>query len=173
MNFSVDIEADGAIPGPYSMTEFGIVVIDGKFNRTFHGQMSPISDRWDPNALAISGRTRDEVLSWRDPAEVMTEAVDWVRRMTPKNDKSVFWSDNNGFDFMFWHWYAINFCGEDPFGYSSVNLKNMMQGQLRRFNVKDDIKACKKTPHDHNPVNDAKGNAEVIWQILRGFRDET
>ena len=169
MNFSIDIEADGPIPGPYSMTEFGLVIVDGTFKKTFHGQMKPISDNWDPSALAVSNRTREEVLTWRDPKEVMGEAIAWVKFNTPKNDRALFWSDNNGFDFSFWHWYAHFFCGEDPFSYTSVNLKNILQGQMREFNVKKQIKKWKKTPHTHHPVEDATGNAEVIWEILLGM----
>ncbi len=45
----VDIEADGAIPGDYSMISFGAVIVDDKLDRTFYGKLKPISDKWIPN----------------------------------------------------------------------------------------------------------------------------
>ena len=40
----VDIEADGPIPGDYSMVCLGAVVVEPALVRTFYGQLRPISD---------------------------------------------------------------------------------------------------------------------------------
>ena len=53
----VDIEADGPIPGDYSMICFGAVVVEPSLSRTFYRQLRPISDCWIPEALAVSGFT--------------------------------------------------------------------------------------------------------------------
>ncbi len=69
--FMVDIEADGPIPGDYSMVCFGAIVVEPKLDRTFYGQLQPISERWVPEALAVSGFTREETLAFDEPASVM------------------------------------------------------------------------------------------------------
>ena len=56
----VDIESDGPIPGDYSMVCFGAVLVDEKLDRTFYGKLKPISDTFNPEALAISGFSRAE-----------------------------------------------------------------------------------------------------------------
>ena len=50
----VDIEADGPIPGDYSMVSLGAIIVEPALSRTFHGQLRPISERWVPEALAVS-----------------------------------------------------------------------------------------------------------------------
>ena len=57
----VDIESDGPIPGDFSMISFGAVLVDSALDKTFYGQLKPISDLYIPEALAVSGFTRDEV----------------------------------------------------------------------------------------------------------------
>src|SRR5512134_2794959 len=49
----VDIEADGPIPGDYSMICFGAVIVEPSLSKTFYGQLRPISEQWQPEALAI------------------------------------------------------------------------------------------------------------------------
>ena len=39
----VDVEADGPIPGDYSMVCFGAVIVEPGFERTFYGRLKPIS----------------------------------------------------------------------------------------------------------------------------------
>lgn len=79
----VDVEADGQIPGDYSMISFGAVIVDniGRLNKTFYGQLKPISDKWDPGALAVSGFTREETLGFDDPTQVMVSFRDWIKIM--------------------------------------------------------------------------------------------
>ena len=49
----VDIEADGPIPGDYSMVSFGAVIVEPGLQRTFYGQLKPISEHWIPQALSL------------------------------------------------------------------------------------------------------------------------
>ena len=74
----VDIEADGPIPGDYSMVCFGAVIVEPGLNRTFYGKLKPISEQWVPQALAVSGFTRDEVLGFDDPRAVMEQFRSWL-----------------------------------------------------------------------------------------------
>src|ERR1039458_6128355 len=60
----VDIESDGPIPGTedYSMICFGAVIVDDTLSKNFYGKLRPISSKWIPEALAVSGFTREETL---------------------------------------------------------------------------------------------------------------
>lgn len=60
----VDVEADGPIPGDYSMICFGAIVVEPQLDRTFYGQLKPISDKFVPEALAVSGFTREATLAF-------------------------------------------------------------------------------------------------------------
>jgi len=119
----VDIESDGPIPGDYSMISFGAVLVNEQLDKTFYGKLRPISDKFIPEALAISGHTRNETLEFDDPEKVMTDFANWIKENC--KDRPVFISDNNGFDWMFICWYFHHFTGVNPFGYSFY--KNIRQ----------------------------------------------
>ena len=59
--FTDHIEADGPIPGDYSMICFGAIVVEPSLDRTFYGRLKPISDQWIPEALQVSGFTREPI----------------------------------------------------------------------------------------------------------------
>ena len=75
----VDIEADGPIPGDYSMICFGAVIVEPELKRTFYGQLKPISDKFITEALAVSGFTREATMAFDDPQSVMESFRDWVQ----------------------------------------------------------------------------------------------
>ena len=153
-----DIEADGPIPGDYSMVSFGAVVVDKQLDKTFYGRLRPISERFVPEALAVSGHSRDETLEFDEPKKVMADFAEWIRKVSPS--QPIFISDNNGFDWMFICWYFHHFTGDNPFGFSSQNLGSLYKGLVK--NTRKRFKHLRKTKHTHNPVDDAKGNAEAL-----------
>jgi hypothetical protein len=63
----VDVEADGPIPGDYSMISFGAVLVNESLDQTFYGQLRPVSEKFIPEALAVSGHTREQTLAFEDP----------------------------------------------------------------------------------------------------------
>jgi hypothetical protein len=154
----VDIESDGPIPGDYSMICFGAIIVEPQLNRTFYGQLKPISDKFVPEALAVSVFTREATLAFDDPATVMTSFGDWIT--SECRGRSKFISDNNGFDWQFINWYFHHFLGNNPFGFSSTNLGSLYKGLAK--NVFVNFRHLRKTKHTHNPVDDARGNAEAL-----------
>ncbi len=78
MFIMVDVEADGPIPGKYSMIELGAVGVESGLDRTFHAKLRPISDEYDSEALAVTGYKREQVLSFYDPKEVMNYFEEWI-----------------------------------------------------------------------------------------------
>lgn len=154
----VDVEADGPIPGDYSMISFGAVIVQPGLEQTFYGRLKPISDRFIPEALAVSGFSREETLGFDDPAQVMADFREWLQQHA--TGRTLFVSDNNGFDWQFVNWYFHHFLGENPFGHSSTNLGSLYKGLQRDMFV--NFKHLRKTKHTHHPVDDAKGNAEAL-----------
>jgi hypothetical protein len=160
--FVVDIESDGPIPGDYSMIEFGAVLVERGLNRTFHRKLAPISERWVPAALAVSGRSREQVVAeGADPQTAMAEFEAWVKEVA--TGRPVFVSDNNGFDWMFVCWYFHHFLGQNPFGFSSRRIGDLYCGMER--NAYAQWKHLRRTRHTHNPVDDARGNAEALLHM--------
>ncbi|MCA6363687.1 MAG: 3'-5' exoribonuclease [Bacteroidetes bacterium] len=154
----VDIESDGPIPGDYSMISLGAVLVDETLDHTFYGKLKPISDTFIPDALAVSGHTREETLTFDEPADVMRAFAAWIK--TVCSDRPIFISDNNGFDWMFVCWYFHHFTGENPFGFSSQNLGSLYKGMEK--DMFKNFKHLRKTKHTHHPVDDARGNAEAL-----------
>jgi len=154
----VDIEADGPIPGDYSMVCFGAVVVNESLDKSFYGKLKPISENYNPESLAISGFSREETLQFDNPIEVMLQFEEWIKENS--KGRPIFISDNNGFDWMFICWYFHHFLKRNPFGFSSRRIGDLYCGL-----VKDTFaqwRHLRKTAHTHNPVDDAKGNAEVL-----------
>lgn len=165
--FSIDVEADGPIPGDYSMIEIGAVLVDvgsGDLGRRFSANLRPISDRFLPAALAVTGYTREQTMGFDDPARVVAQFAAWVDAHNI-GKPPVFVSDNNGFDWMFVCWYLHHYLGRNPFGFSSVNLGSVYKGIER--NMYASFKHLRRTPHSHKSVEDALGNAEAFLTIVR------
>lgn len=154
----VDIESDGPIPGDYSMVCFGAVLVQPGLEQTFYGRLKPISEKWIPEALAVSEFSRETCLTFDEPTQVMRSFADWLKQLS--DGKPMFVSDNNGFDWQFINWYFHHFLGRNPFGFSSTNLGSLYKGMVK--DVFQNFKHLRKTRHTHDPVDDAKGNAEAL-----------
>jgi hypothetical protein len=158
---SCDVESDGPIIGKNSMTCFGAVLVEPKLERTFYGKIRPISDLWEPDALAISGFSREEHLTFDEPSKVMAEFADWLKSNSDGNPILI--SDNNGYDASWINYYFLVYYGSNPFGWSSRRIGDLYCGLTK--DAQSRWKQFRKTKHDHNPLNDAMGNAEVILHM--------
>ncbi len=157
----VDIEADGPIPGDYSMVCFGAVIVEPPLNRTFYARLKPISEQWDPDALRVSGFSREATLQFAEPAAEMARFETWVQQNV--EGRPIFVADNNGFDWQFINWYFHHFLGRNPFGFSSMNLGSLYKGLMRDTSAS--FKHLRRTRHTHDPVDDAMGNAEALLHM--------
>lgn len=161
----VDIESDGPIPGDYSMICFGAVYVNQYLDQTFYGKLKPISDQYIPEALAVSGFSREEVEEFDEPKKVMEDFAQWIKETS--KGRPIFISDNNGFDWMFICWYFHHFTGTNPFGFSSQNLGSLYKGLIK--DTFKNFKHLRKTKHTHHPVDDAKGNAEALLTLKNEY----
>jgi hypothetical protein len=157
----VDIESDGPIPGDYSMISFGAVIVEPGLRQNFYGRLKPISQKWIPDVLKLSGFSRRQTLEFDDPTLVMVQFRDWLQQRI--SGHPMFIADNNGFDWQFVNWYFHHFTGANPFGFSSSNLGSLYKGLVKDTN--EDFKHLRKTRHSHHPVDDAMGNAEALMHM--------
>ena len=160
---SCDVESDGQIIGKNSMVCFGAVVVEPSLTKTFYGKIKPISDLWDPEALSISGFSREEHLTFDEPEKVMKEFADWLKLVSV--DKPILISDNNGYDSSWINYYFHVYYGSNPFGWSSRRIGDLYCGM--KFDARASWKKFRKTSHSHNPVDDAMGNAEALLEFQK------
>jgi len=73
---AADVEADGPIPGPYSMLSLGMSVV-GRPDLRFYTELRPISNDFTPKALEVSGLDRERLLR---EAPQPKEAMQQLRR---------------------------------------------------------------------------------------------
>ncbi len=180
--FSVDIESDGPVPGPYSMLSFALVAagrFDGaryfrpeRFDDVLEIELKPISERFDPEALAVSGLSRERLLrEGREPAEAMREAACWVRDRA-EGATPVLVAYPLGFDWSFLAHYFAMFGGPSPFGHSrGFDLKTAVAltagvpiGGAGRASLPESLRASR--PHTHRAVDDAIEQAEILAKLF-------
>lgn len=162
----VDVEADGEIPHKYSMVCFGAVIVEPSLSQTYYGETKPISDKWNPEALAVSGFSRDNHLKFGDPEKVMIDFDGWIARHS--KGKPTFVSDNLAFDWQWINYYFHTFLGRNPFGFSGRRIGDLYCGMKMDSGLNSEWKRLyRKTRHTHHPVDDAKGNAEALLQFKK------
>ncbi len=159
----VDVEADGPIPHKYSMVSFGAIVVEPSLTKTFYGKVRPVSEEWIPEALAISGVSREEHLTFENPETVMVQFKNWMKANSKGNP--LFLSDNLAFDWQWINYYFHYFLNENPFGFSGRRIGDLYSGMVRDLFKASDYKKFRKTKHTHHPVEDAKGNAEAMLAL--------
>jgi hypothetical protein len=180
---SLDIEADGPIPGPYSMLSFGLAVcaaFDGKTfqpldptERTFYAELKPISDEFVPSALAVSGLDRDLlVTAGRDPAEAMNAAAAWVTEVADDAGPVVV-AYPLGFDWMWLYWYFMRFADAgSPFSFSQhLDMKTIYATKARTTVSRSTkrrmpVSLRPSRPHTHNALDDAIEQAELFQKLF-------
>jgi len=179
---SADIEADGPIPGEYSMLAFGLCVaatFDGRTFKprdpagtTFYRELKPAFQKVDDKALAVSGLDRDRLLrKGVEPEQAMREAAEWVAGCT-SGSRPVLVGYPVVFDWMFLHWYFVHYCGESPFGFSSaLDMKSIYQtkamvtvGHAGRADLPAELTPGRE--HTHNALDDAIEQAEIFNRLF-------
>jgi len=161
----VDVEVDGPIPAEYSMVCFGAVLFDEGLDKTVYGQARPVSDRFNPEALALSGFSREQHLKFDEPKAVMENFATWLEENS--KGRPVFVSDNLAFDWQFINYYFHRFLGYNPFGFSGRRIGDLYAGLVKDAYKATEWKKYRVTQHRHNPVDGARGNVEA----LRKFKE--
>lgn len=182
---SADVEADGPIPGPYSMLSFGFAVAgrrtgDGPVDaadpqaETFYRELKPISTEFVPAALDVSGLDRAALeRDGADPADAMADLTAWIRRICGNEGRPVLVAYPLGFDWMFLYWYLIRFTGASPFGHSGcLDMKTMyavkadaLVGRSVKRLMPKHLLSTRR--HTHHALDDAIEQAELFLNLSR------
>lgn len=165
----VDVEADGPCPGLYSIVCFGAVSVENP-NTWFMGKCRPLSlddtlnykMDYIPEALAVSGVTREEHESYPISSHAFVEFDNWLH---DNFSKPIFVSDNPAFDWQFINYYFHFWSLKNPFGFSARRIGDYYAGLNKDWNDHNSWKQLRKTEHTHNPVDDARGNAEALREL--------
>jgi hypothetical protein len=170
---AVDVEADGPIPGPYSMLSLGMAVA-GRPELTFYTELKPISDEFVPEALAVSGLDRDRLIREAPTAqEAMSAAGAFVKGLRAIG-RPAFLAAPAVWDGMFVHWYFVRFTGRSPFGAtgSGVDLRSYWMGRTGgdwyTSRKTDILRALDlRLPHTHHAGEDAAELAQIFDAVRR------
>ncbi|MFE7836195.1 3'-5' exoribonuclease domain-containing protein [Streptomyces sp. NPDC057474] len=179
---SVDVEADGPIPGPYSMLSFGAAVAgrqdaDGftaadPEQRTFYRELRPISAQFVPEALAVSGLDRERLAEkGAEPGAALRQFSSWVRNVSG-DAQPVMCGYPASYDWTFLYWYLIRFTGESPFGHSGcLDMKTLFAtkaGIPLRAVAKRAMPQhlLSRRRHTHHALDDAIEQAELLANLM-------
>lgn len=181
--FSADVETDGPIPGPYSILSFALVYagsFDGtrfvrptKYDLSWYGELKPISQHFQAEALQVNGMNRNRLVIEGQPPEIaMSAAAEWVRD-TAGAAAPVLVAYPLSFDWTWLYWYFTQFSVlGSPFGYSrcfdlktavavksgqpiSDSGRSRLPGKLRSMRA-----------HTHHALEDATEQAEIFANVF-------
>ena len=180
--FSVDVETDGPIPGPYSLLSLGIVyagTFDGtsfrrpeSYQLTFYRELRPISDDFDPEALRVNGLDRRRLLQEGDaPAKAMADAYDWISSVAG-GAAPVMVAYPLGFDWSWLNWYFLRYLGKSPFNHpqgfdikTAVAIKaGLPIARSGRSRVQSTVLRSGRV-HTHHALDDAIEQAEIFANV--------
>ncbi|MCU4581180.1 3'-5' exonuclease [Acinetobacter gyllenbergii] len=168
---SVDIESSGPIPGEYDLLSIGMCMVNNP-TLNFYCELKPISKKYDPEALLITGFDLDDLLiNGLRADEAMKKCSDWIQHHIKENEIPIFVGFNVGFDWSFMNYYFYKYFGSNPFGYTSVDIKSMYLGCFGGmwFDTKSSKIVEKLKPKfqsNHNALQDAIFQAELFNLIL-------
>jgi hypothetical protein len=177
---STDVETDGPIPGPHSMLSIGSAVYtaDKRLIATFSANLDTLPGASPDPVTAAWWLTQP--VAWAacradpEPPEIaMRRYADWLRALP---GRPVFVAYPAGFDFTFVHWYLVRFTGDNPFGWSALDIKTLVMAELGcdyRDAVKRNMPArwFDSMPHTHIALDDAVEQGAMFCNLLREMRE--
>lgn len=178
---SIDIEADGPIPGQNSMLSLGAAAfVPGttapvaSFSRNLYMLPGAISD---PDTMQWWGTQKEAWEACRecleDPRTVMENFLNWIETVSKNHDaRPVCVAYPAGFDFMFVYWYLIKFTGKSPFSFSCIDIKTYAMAVLKKGYRECSKKGMPKkwfpdVPHTHKALDDAMEQGMLFMNILK------
>lgn len=172
---SVDVEASGPVPGLYSMLSIGACNVY-KPEQTFECLLKPTGKFVDEEAVKVTGFDL-ELLSkvGLDPAVAMQQFRDWVIKVSGANSKPIFVGLNAGFDWSFINYYFYDAQVENPFGFTSLDIKamyfaatNNQWSQSKSSVMIKDLQP--KSSANHDALADAIAQAELFRLIIEKYK---
>lgn len=182
--FSVDIETDGPIPSEFSMLSIGAGAFteSGELIATFERNLERLDGaRQDPDTMAWWATQPEAWEACRTnlvhPKDAMKDLTTWVETVERQSGaKAVFLAYPAGFDFTFVYWYLVKFVGYSVFSFSSLDIKSyamaVLKTPFRETTKRNFPKRWKsKRGHTHVALEDALGQGELFFNILKGANE--
>lgn len=172
---STDVEADGPIPGIYSMLSFASAAYlpDKTLLSTFSANLETLPDaithpatmEWWKSQPQAWAACRENL---QPPEAAMRKYLEWVKQLP---GKPVFVAYPAAYDFMFVYWYLIRFTGESPFSHSALDIKTYAMALLKkpyRQSIKKNMphRWFDNLPHTHQSLDDAMGQGVLFCNML-------
>ncbi|HCF57639.1 MAG TPA: exonuclease [Myxococcales bacterium] len=172
---STDVEADGPIPGPYSMLSLGSAAFlaDKTLVSTFEVNLETLPGAGQHPATMAWWKGHPE--AWeacrkepQPPGASMQRYAAWVHSLP---GKPVFVGYPASFDFAFVHWYLVRFTGKNPFTHSALDIRTYAMALMRvdfRLATKRNMPArwFDRHPHTHRALDDAIEQGALFCNML-------
>lgn len=168
---SVDVETAGPIPIEFSLLSIGACVVDDK-SLTFACELKPLNHNADPMALKVSGLSLEALeRTGLAPEEAMKRFADWLKGLVRGGETLVFVGLNAPFDWSFVNYYFHRFIGENPFGFSALDIKAYYMGATacQWADTRSSRMAAALQPQrqpNHTALRDAEYQAE-LFRLIR------
>jgi hypothetical protein len=173
---STDVETNGPVAGRHSMLSLGSAAYaeDKTLLGTFSVNLETVPGLGADERTTAWWATQPE--AWaacrhnpEPPITAMPRYLAWLKELP---GRPVFVGYSAVFDFSFVYWYLTQFAGENPFGYSVIDIKTYAMAMLRK-----PYRACGKksmpeswfdpAPHTHVALDDALEQGSLFCNMLR------
>lgn len=179
---SVDIEADGRIPGRNSMLSFGsaAITMEKELVAVFAANLETLPGAagdaetmawWEKQPVAWQACRADP----QDPETALRTYAAHLRDLGRRFGRPTFIGYPGAYDFGWINWYLHRFAGENPFGISGLCLKSFAAARLdcafheatkRRFPKR----WFDRLPHRHVALSDAIEQGAMGLNMIREAR---
>jgi hypothetical protein len=172
---STDVEADGPIPGPYSMLSLGSAAYlpDKTLVSVFSANFETLPGAGSDARTMAWWQTQPE--AWdacrrnlEAPEQAIARYVVWLKALP---GRPVFVAYPAGFDFTFVYWYLMRFAGESPFSHSALDIKSYAMAMMKT-NFHDTTKRAMprnwfdSRRHTHLALEDAIEQGALFCNML-------
>lgn len=170
---SVDVETAGPIPGEYSMLSIGACLVSDP-GTTFSCELKPISGNAVPEAIEVSGLSLERLAeTGLEPSLAMDRFSRWLGEVAGDDGRLVFVGLNAPFDWSFVNYYFHRFHGENPFGFTALDIKALYMGatgcdwsETSSSRISKRLQPC--LSGDHDALHDAVFQAE-LFRLVRAL----
>jgi hypothetical protein len=143
------------------------------YDQVFYCELRPISQDFQPEALAVNGLDRERLLrEGTDPSIAMNDARDWIRSIAA-NARPALVAYPLSFDWSWLYWYFVRFAaGGSPFAHSRCfDIKTAFAVKARlpiaaagRSKLPAELRSTRV--HTHHAVDDAVEQAEIFAHVF-------
>lgn len=172
---SVDVEASGPVPGDFSLLAIGACVVDRPLE-SFYCELKPISNRFIPEALKVSGFSLDDLATQgQDPREALQAFAAWLEA-TCDGSQPIMVGFNATFDWSFVNWYFVHYGVPNPFGIGAIDIKSYYMGlagtawaDTRSSRIPDMFQPSHR--QSHNALDDAIAQGEMFSRMILAAKE--